>query len=42
MLNDMLLSHAFRSEFVGEFDVKPVERISEIILGSPKKPDHIP
>ena len=33
MLNDMLLSHAFRPEFLDQFDIKATGAYSEIILG---------
>jgi NTE family protein len=42
MLNDMLLSHAFRPEFLGQFDIKTPVRIPKSFSASPDKPYHIP
>jgi NTE family protein len=42
MLNDMLLSHAFRPEFLDQFDIKRPERIPKSFSASPDKPYHIP
>ncbi len=42
MLNDMLLSHAFRPEFLGQFDIKAPVRIPKSFSASPDKPYHIP
>jgi NTE family protein len=42
MLNDMLLSHAFRPEFLDQFDIKRPVRIPKSFSASPDKPYHIP
>jgi NTE family protein len=42
MLNDMLLSHAFRPEFLGQFDIKTPVRIPKSFSASPDQPYHIP
>jgi NTE family protein len=42
MLNDMLLSHAFRPEFLDQFDIKAPVRIPKSFAASPDKPYHIP
>jgi NTE family protein len=42
MLNDMLLSHAFRPEFLCQFDIKAPVRIPKSFSASPDKPYHIP
>jgi len=42
MLNDMLLSHAFRPEFLDQFDIKMPVRIPKSFSSSPDKPYHIP
>lgn len=42
MLNDMLLSHAFRPEFLGQFDIKAPVRIPKSFSALPDKPYHIP
>ena len=42
MFNDMLLSHAFRPEFLDQFDIKAPVRIPKSFSPSPDKPYHIP
>ena len=42
MLNDMLLSHAFRPEFLGQFDITRPVRIPKSFATTPDKPYHIP
>jgi len=42
MFNDMLLSHAFRPEFLGQFDIKMPVRIPKSFSALPDKPYHIP
>ena len=42
MLNDMLLSHAFRPEFLDQFDINRPVRIPKSFSASPNKPYHIP
>ena len=42
MLNDMLLSHAFRPEFLDQFDINRPVRIPKSFSASPDKPYHIP
>jgi NTE family protein len=42
MLNDMLLSDAFRPEFLCQFDIKAPVRIPKSFSASPDKPYHIP
>ena len=42
MVNDMLLSDAFRPEFLGQFDIKTPVRIPKSFSASPDKPYHIP
>jgi NTE family protein len=42
MFNDMLLSHAFRPEFLGQFDIKVPVRIPKSFSALPDKPYHIP
>jgi NTE family protein len=42
MLNDMLMSHAFRPEFLDQFDIKRPVRIPKSFSASPDKPYHIP
>jgi NTE family protein len=42
MLNDMLLSHAFRPEFLSQFDIKMPVRIPKSFSSSPDKPYYIP
>jgi NTE family protein len=42
MLNDMLLSHAFRPEFLRQFDITMPVRIPKSFATTPDKPYHIP
>jgi NTE family protein len=42
MLNDMLLSQAFRPEFLSQFDIKAPVRIPKSFSASRDKPYHIP
>ena len=42
MLNDMLLVHAFRPEFLGQFDITMPVRIPKSFATTPDKPYHIP
>lgn len=42
MLNDMLLSDAFRPEFLGQFDIRMPVRIPKSFAVTPDKPYHIP
>jgi NTE family protein len=42
MLNDMLLSHAFRPEFLDQFDIRMPVRIPKSFSAPPDKPYYIP
>jgi NTE family protein len=42
MLNDMLLSHAFRPEFLDQFDIRMPVRIPKSFSASPDRPYYIP
>jgi NTE family protein len=42
MLNDMLLSDAFRPKYLDQFDIKAPVRIPKSFLALPDKPYHIP